>query len=169
MKSMALVLGVAVVSATLAGVRADEPKLPEATVSKVVTWPLTGEGDWKPPEGKAYVHLRCIVTTKKGRVTLGNPEEKPKDADIVGFSDFALVLPDKKTVTASALGEMISNSKSPTFRKAPSGYVTLSNFNDKASYEWEVHLVFLIPAKTDEVKFQFGKQDAETVKLPDKK
>jgi hypothetical protein len=149
-----------------AWVRNRTETLPKSSAPKLEAWPLTGQGDWKPPAGKAIVHLRCTVTTQKGRVMLGKPDSGPKDADAVAFADFVLTLPDGEEVTASAIGETVSGATSPTFRRAPSGRVTLSNFNEAKSYEWDVHLLFLIPEKTSRFTFRFAEQDAVPMKLP---
>jgi hypothetical protein len=151
---------------TNARLLAQDETFPKCSTPVVGTWPLKLKGVLDTPDGFAYVHLKCTVSTKKSGLTLGVPLVKPENADIIGFKEFIVVLADKKIKTAAALTTIDLDQD---LSVAPSGSITLRRLKDVKIYEWPVQVLFLVPAETKELTFQFGKQKAVAITLLPKK
>jgi hypothetical protein len=165
MRSLFLILCLVVFFPAGREVLAQETTLPRSFTPRVVNWPFGGEGEWQPPEGKAFLRLRCPVATKLRRITLGVAQENPPEAtDVLAFADFKLVLSNNEKVTSKALG-LKEGDFYLRAAMAPSGSMSLITIEGDSPFDWEIDLIFLIPLTTDEVTFQFGAQKAEKLLL----
>lgn len=119
---------------------------------------------WKTSDNNFLLHLRCKITTRQHRITIGAASDKLKDSDLVSFDDFRLILPDKTIVTAFGLGHTIMGQV--TLYKAPKEHCNLVNINAQNKYEWNVDVIFVLQKGTSSVLFQFSNSKLFTIVIP---
>ncbi len=119
---------------------------------------------WMTSDNNFLLHIRCKITTRQRRITMGAANGKLKDSDLVAFENFRLTFPDKTTITASGLGHTLLGEV--FLYRAPEEYGNLINFNDLKRYVWDVDVVFVLPKGTRSAFFQFDENKPISIAIP---